>query len=274
MHVKTLGIGALLLIAGVGCAPPSATPVRQVTLYTPQFQYAVPKTEVPGSSKTTISIVNFTGNTGLPLTTFQARFLTDLQNVLVARGFSVRGPFATKDEMTFSDKKGSDFILVYSLSAQSDYQGVSVVSKGKISELPSGEENRVWNGTYSTILGLPIKNINGDAVYFHGALGVSAKINLTLVESMSSEKLWSKTLDISAPAEFFDTARPHAIAVGEVPAAALKLDTMDIGVASAINKSLDGIYTNALNGVWKHLDPQELREIKLQADEIKGKKVF
>ena len=276
MHGKIIAISALaLMAAGLGCAPPTAA-VPQVSIYHPRFQYAVPKAEVPGSAMAAISIVNFNGNSDLPLTTFQARFLTDLQNVLVARGFNVKGPFATRDEMTYSDKKSSDFILLYSLSAQNQFQEASVSGKGNISDMPKGEEGRIWNGTYSTIplIPIPIKNYNGNAVFFHGTLGVSAKINLTLVESMTGEKLWTKTLDISAPAEAFDTSSPHALANGEAPVAALRHDVMDLATANAINKSLDGIYTNALDTVWKHLDPQELHGIKTQADEIKAKKVF
>lgn len=274
MKLKNLALAGLALSLGLGCLKPDVNPAPTQSAYTPRFQYEVPKAAIPGSAKATVAIVTYQGETGLQLTTFQARFIADLQNVLVARGFSVKGPFATKDEMTFSDKKGSDFILLYSIAAQNRFLTAAVTGEGRPSSLVPAEENRLWNGTYSNLLGVSVKNISGSAAYFHGTLAVDAKINLTLVESMTGEKLWTKTLDISSDPEGFDTAQAHALGRGEAPLAAMQAATFDLGMVNAVNRSLDGIYNNGFKAVWNHLDPQELMEIKKQADEIKSKKVF
>jgi hypothetical protein len=245
-----------------------------VTAYTPKFQFSVPKTEIPGSAKTTIAIVTF-NKSAKTFNSFNSRFVQDLQNVLVARGYNVKGPFTSVDDLTYSDKKGSDFILLYSLSGTSTFDNVQSTGGGSTSDLPNSEEARIWDGTYGSLLGVPIKNMNGNADYFHGNLLTSAKINIELDESMSGEKLWRKTVDISANPEPFDTASPHAMANGETPAIAMSKTTYwDLGMTNALNEALDSIYTNAFNTIWKQLDPEELRDLKKQADEIKSKKRF
>ncbi len=264
-----------LILAGLGCAPIVATPPPPpVVAYIPKFQFPIPNTAVPGSAKTTIAIVQATPN-NQAFNTFNSRFVQDLQNVLVARGYNVKGPFPTIDDMTYSDKKDSDFILRYGLSGNYIFTNVKTTQSADESQLPPAEEKLIWNGTYTSLLGLPVKNINGQAKYFSGNFIVSSKINLELDESLSGEKLWMKTIDISANPEPFDTSAPHAIANNEDPTVALEKTTyMDQGMTNALNKALNSIYNNAFTAIWNQLDPMELRDLKKQADEIKSKKRF
>lgn len=278
-HPLALSTGLTALIVGLACTPPQPVAPRPVvTAYTPKYQFDVPKAEVPGSAKTTIAIVTYQQNDSDNVSNeFNSRFVKDLQNVLVARGYSVKGPFLKKDELTFSDKKGSDFILTYGISFSNTFSNVQVSEKAKLSQLPDKECNLLWDGTYMNLpLVGPTKNYSrGTACYYRGELKNMAKINMTLVESMSGEKLWTKTLDISSDPEPFETGNPHAFFYGMDPGAALAKTTFfDIGMNNAAFKSADKIYNNAFTATWKHLDPEELREIKKQADEIKSKKVY
>jgi len=272
--------GLSVLVGGIACTPPQPEVQRPVvTAYTPKYQFEVPKTELPGSAKATIAVVTYqTSRADNVSNEFNSRFVKDLQNVLVARGYGVKGPFVNKDELTFSDKKGSDFILTYGVAFTNSYADVQVSSEeAKFRQLPEQEGELLWDGTYMNLplLG-PTKNYSrGKACYYKGGLKDNAKINLTLVESMSGEKLWSKTIDISSDPEPFETSNAHAFIYGMTPAEALAKTTFyDTGMTNAALKASDKVYNNAFTAIWKHLDPEELREIKKQADEIKSKKVF
>lgn len=276
MSKTTAAVGLVALFIGVGCSAPVVRP--PVATYTPHYQFESPKTEIPGSAKSTIAIVTYKQNQADNLSNeFNDRFVKDLQNVLVARGYSVKGPFASKDELTFSDKKGSDFILTYGIAFTNEYSNVQITEKANISQLPQTECDLLWDGTFSNlpIIGVTKNYTKGTAYYFKGEIKNTAKINLTLVESMSGEKMLSKTLDISAEPEAFETNVPHAAIYGTVPAASIRQTKVaDIGMQNARFKTADKIYTNAFTSIWKSLDPEELREIKKQSDEIKSKKVY
>lgn len=273
-----LSTGLTALIVGLACTPPQPVAPRPVvTAYTPKYQFDVPKADVPGSAKTTIALItNKRQDKDNVTNEFNSRFLKDLQNVLVAHGYNVKGPFTTEDELTFSDKKGSDFILTYGISFSSAYSNVQGSEKAKLSQLPETEVNRIWDHTYTNVplLG-PMKNYRGDAFYFRGEMKNSAKINMTLLASMAKETLWSKTIDISSDPEPFETSSPHALPQGMDATTALSQTTFaDTGMTNPAFKAADKIYNNAFTAIWKHLDPEELREIKKQADEIKSKKVY
>lgn len=275
-HIQSAGLAAL--IGCLACTPPvPVAPRPQVSAYTPKYQFDVPKAEVPGSAKTTIALVTYKQKEGDQVTNeFNSRFVKDLLNALVARGYNVKGPFETKDELTYSDKKGSDFILTYGLSFSSSLNNVQPTERAKLSQLPEVELNRMWDGTYTNVplLG-SMPNYRGDASYFRGELATASKINMTLVESMSDQKLWSKTVDISTEPTPFETNLPHALPRGVDPTVALReTKVIDWGLTNPVFMASDKIYNNAFTAIWKHLDPDELREIKKQADEIKSKKVF
>lgn len=277
-HPLPVAAGLTLLLAGLACTPPQPVAPRPVvTAYTPKYQFDVPKAEAPGSAKTTIALISYQQNSGDNVSNeFNSRFAKDLQNLLVARGYNVKGPFASKDELAYSDKKGSDFILTYGLSFSSAFSNVQAYEKAKLSQLPDGEINRIWDGTYTNVplLG-PMKNYRGDAFYFRGEVRTSSKINMTLVESLSSEKLWTKTIDISPAPEPFETSSVHALPQGMDATTALSKTTFaDTGMNNPVFKAADKIYNNAFTAIWKYLDPEELREIKKQSDEIKSKKVY
>lgn len=277
-HLLVLSAGLVALFGNLACTPPQPVAPRPVvTAYTPKYQFDIPKAEVPGSAKVTIALIAYAQQKSDNVTNeFNSRFVKDLQNVLVARGYNVKGPFATEDELTYSDKKGSDFILTYGISFSSAFSNVQGAEKAKLSQLPEAEVNRIWDGTYTNVplLG-PMANYRGDAFYFSGELKNSAKINMTLVESLSKEKLWTKSIDISSEPESFVTSSPHALPEGMDATTALAKTTFaDTGMNNPALKAADKIYNNAFAAIWKHLDPEELREIKKQSDEIKSKKVY
>lgn len=269
---------ALPLLILAGCSAPTPEPTKPLPpAYTAKFQFAPPTVAAPGSAKVSIALVTYQNN-DKDWNTFNSRFVTDLQGALVARGYSVKGPFATRDEMTYADKKGSDFVLTYSVVGSLDFDNVGLAAQpiSKLSSLPDAEQARMWDGTYTNLpLVGSVKNIRGKAAYFKGEIKSLSKINLLLAESQSGEKLWTKTVDISIQPESFETVQLHGLPDGTSPKEALAKTTFwDQAMLNAHQRSLDAIYTNAFTAIWKHIDPEEMKAIKTQADEIKGKKVY
>ena len=83
--------------------------------YTPRAE------STPGSADTTFAVVGAQFKTPVPLfRTFASNMTKDFEEILTARGFGVRGPFMEYNDMTYSDKEGSDLILTAEVEFSSD----------------------------------------------------------------------------------------------------------------------------------------------------------
>ena len=45
----------------------------------------------------------------------------DFEEMLTAKGFKIRGPFGSRDEMVFNDKQSSDFAFIAEIDLQPNY---------------------------------------------------------------------------------------------------------------------------------------------------------
>lgn len=45
----------------------------------------------------------------------------DFEKLLTAKGFTIRGPFRSRDEMVYNDKRNSDFVLQVEIDLQPNY---------------------------------------------------------------------------------------------------------------------------------------------------------
>lgn len=144
------------------------------------FEYVPIEMAVPGSAEVTFAVVdtqvnigNFTAGTGGSLfNDFASSMTKDFMEILTARGFGVRGPFNTYDEMTFPDKKDSDLILTVKFEINPD-----------VSRVP------LW--------------IDSDGAGFslnpfvETVVSVKGRIDLILSESLTNEKMWTKSVPIT-----------------------------------------------------------------------------
>jgi hypothetical protein len=118
---------ALLLPLLSGCTTTKpATPA-----YVPTFRFSPPETAAPGSAGVLFAVINarFSKNEDWTkeqlFATFSRNLSADFETVLHARGYTVRGPFGSIEEMTYPDKQGSDLALSPTLELD-----VTTASKG------------------------------------------------------------------------------------------------------------------------------------------------
>lgn len=239
MKFRRIVAAGLLLF--VGCA--TTKPAQQV--YQPAFQFTPPATAAPGSAGVAFAVINarFSKDEGWtkeqPFVTFSRNLSADFQEILNARGYTVRGPFGSADEMTFPDKKGSDLALQPTLELT-----VASVSRGveeKVNLLSANSYIATFDVT------------------------VDGRVTLAVTEPLSGERMWFKSVVVPS------TTVQYAVPVASQTPAGVAID---LSTNPDLGRALDQAYLNIMDAAWKYLDPGEMALVKKQGDEIRAKKVY
>ncbi len=230
----------VVLVLG-GCA--TTKPAQPV--YQPTFQFTPPATAAPGSAGVAFAVINarFSKEEAWtkeqPFVTFSRNLSADFQEILNARGYTVRGPFGSAEEMTFPDKKGSDLALQPTLELT-----VASVSRGvqeKVNILTANSYIATFDVT------------------------VDGRVTLAVTEPLSGERMWFKSVVVPA------TTVQYAVPVANQTPAGVAID---LSTNPDLGRALDQAYANIMDAAWKYLDPGEMALVKKQGDEIRAKKVY
>lgn len=229
----------------------AASPQQEVAKYVANFNYTPDSQAVPGSAGVTFAIGKVGYQSGIRTPWFSApqfanfdkAIKEDLSKLLNARGFSVRGPFDAYDLIPYPDKKAIDLYLVPTLE-------LLFTSKGP-KDLP--------------------KSITGN-------VEVTGKIILELREIATGELMWAKRIPITK----FEFPYKGSIIWGAgVTVADVMNKEIDKSVVSldsdSINDIVKGIekqYPELMDTISKLIDPEEMKIIKKQAQEVKSKKGY
>ena len=211
-------LGVCIVLAG--CAVQvEPEPLRAIIT----FDYSPPEA-MPGSANLTFAVVGAEivgGKYGTPIPlfkTFASNMTKDFGEILTARGFSVKGPFEEYDRMTYSDKEGSDLVLTAEVDFSSDTTQIR----------------------YS-----PIGRLNGTII-------VSCHINLVAYESLTKNRLWTKSVAITPlTVELISRkAYPNGANLATLLVNENKFYT-DVG------RALERQYTEIMNRIYGYIDPEE-----------------
>jgi hypothetical protein len=224
-------------------APPKA-------IFVPSFKFTpTAQPAAPGSANVSFALLKPTYSSADPWTTvfpysdFATNMSGDFQEVLSSRGFTVRGPFGTYDEMAFPDKKGSDLALQPTLEL-------------KLNTLDQGTAEKV-------------NLLSANSLVTKYQVSFKGRVNLAIIEPLSKERMWFKTIDVQGPS-------PVVLSVEH--AAGTVANALDVVNATAKDetfvKAIDQAYNSIVQATWTYLDPGEMQQVKKQADEIKAKKVY
>jgi hypothetical protein len=251
MFFRVLGIltvvcGGILVILGSAPRPPQ--PPEPM----PIFDYTPPTNAVPNSGKVTFAIVNAHYSHEEPWTTvwpfdvFSSNLGMDFQEILAAKGFTVRGPFDSYDEMTYPDKKNSDLVLQPDIDVR-----VNMTNPRLTSVLLLG--NR----------------LQADIV-------VSGRVTLSLRESLTGERMWYKSIELPASAPITcDTERIYPSGE-QVPRSEAEPQVLlgDRGFAKPLGPIMERYYKTVMEATWKYLDPEEMAMVKKQAGPLRENKRY
>jgi hypothetical protein len=173
----------------------------------------------------------------------------DFEEMLVAKGYSIRGPYDSYDEIVFSDKTETDLLLETDINFSYEWSaGALRVKKG-------------YKGTYVS---------NPNTYFIDGRLAIGGKINLVIKESLTQEKLWIRSISLEEKMIPIKTAEYKGHAYEEVMGAIGE----DVGLHNPLYLALNEYYQKSLKTAWNHLDPNELTLLKSQVKELRKKKGY
>ncbi len=244
---KEFSILAFAFILMQSCGLLSYTPT--VTKQTFTFDYSPKTINKSGSAGMVIALVqpyyaNSFSSSGIGLfKTFKQAMGNDLEELIIAKGFTMKGPYSALDEMVFEDKKRTDMIIQIEI----------------IPDFASSEGN--WKVNNAII---------GQMSYsYSGKTSLVGKINITGIEPLTNEKIWSKSVQIPSEENIIIQSsgkytRPlNGSEVFE-----------DAGIYNATGNALKNQYTGIMEKISAHFSPEELSSLKGQIKELKSKKGF
>ena len=312
-HFWQCSIVAVMCLILTGCAGRYAQPPRD----TVTFDY-VPATEAPpGSADVTFAVVGtkFVTTTihqqalplqqalglqqGIPLPSTPPPFLfqqlmsnmtKDFEEMLTARGYTVRGAYPTLDEMIYPDKEGSDLILTAEVKFSVDTRGfeykyeigrmilsgcvmtplaLTAVLAGAATPQDSDRYQLYVIGT-GLIIGAVILGTQGTGFKPSGQVQVGCEVELQAYEALTGELIWLKSIPIPS-----FTVTPTAIQRENLGLITWqKLMEMDNSFYSNIGRVFEAQYDEILNKIYIYLDPREMAIVKKQAMELRERKVY
>jgi hypothetical protein len=161
---------------------------------------------------------------------------TDLEKVLIARGFGTVGPFASIDEMTYSQKERA-FVLFEPVFE-------TTVRFNEASRNPN-----------FMLGGVDIK----------GTVTTQGSVTLAFFEPLSKEKVWLKRVDLPAVSEPYTVNQ--AISEGRL----LRYSSTQ---GDALVRALNKFYKGAMDVAWNQVDPREVAALQKDVDQLKAKKRY
>ena len=225
------------------------SPVRRVE---PNFDYN-PAETTPGKTDITFAAVGSQfdipfGQTAVPIfKRFADNMANDFGEIITARGYTLRGPFQTFDEMTFVDKDNSNLILTANVDLQSDFSSTTV-----------------WYGAGGP-MGFGLKSYR-----VKGPVRLTGRISLIISESLTNEKMWTKSVNITP---IVVEITPHG-GYDKIHITLADVLQNDDRLYTSLGLKLDRQYQEIMNRTYGYLDPREMALLNKQAAELRKRKTF
>ncbi len=237
-----------LLNLGCGALREATTP-----LIVPDFGFSPPSPVSPGSAGINIAMIepaysgNFIYARKSPFRQFRDNMGKDFEQILTAHGYILKGPYDSYDLMTYSDKNECELGLDIELNVD------ILQTSGGWNHVPP-----VSYGIYGT---------GGNYSEYKGTLNLSGKINISVIETFTRQKLLVKSVPI--PQEDITV---NAEAQFNFNATGIPLE--DPGVHNPIANSLSNFYKSIMKLGWDLLSKEELEHLQKQVPEIREKAGF
>lgn len=245
----------VLFIAGCSVQKQVAAPAKQTFTY----DYKTPSSSRPGSANTLLALVRPAYAKGFSFSgtdvfaNFQQAMAANIEELLIARGYTLKGPYASFDEMVFNDKKDADIALEIEIepkfTASEGGWKTHAASFGQIL-LSSGSNTPV---SYS----------------YEGTISLIGKINIVGYEPLSKEKLLVKSIEIPSILNINISTSKWVAS----PAYDLAFFN-DPNVYNALGAALQQQYKGIMQKIDAHFDPREFAALKAQIKELKAKKSY
>jgi hypothetical protein len=230
----------LLTIVLMGCFA-SKTPVSNTTRIPARFDFSPPSRTQAGATAMTIALVRpiyITKNPEYyvaPFSEMSTNMGNDFEEMLTAKGFKIRGPFGSRDEMVYNDKQSCDFAFSAEIDLQPTY-------------------NRKYK--YDAGLGAIVP-----ASYrMSGEITLGGNLVLTASSPQYGEKIWKKNIALDkASFTYSGTTKWN-----NIPSVAEELKEDNL-FYNTLSRELEKFYDKAMNLAWKQIEAEEMKSVADQA---------
>lgn len=245
-HVTSFMLVIVIFWGFVATAPEKAVTKRPV-----KFDYNAPTEGYVKSNEISFILLNpkfggkyakdYTGQEE-PDRTFLESMASDFAEMLTARGYRYDGPIGTYDELVYSQKKNADLILEVEMdwSLQGDYL----------------KESSYYDATTKT---------SKPAYYYDGMMTLGGRLNMYFSEPFTKQRVWVKAINVTPETFAIKTKKKYT---------SPNFYREDGEAWNIITTYMEKIYTKTLTTAWNHLDPEELKQKKVEATEIKKNSGF
>jgi hypothetical protein len=247
---KTLSAhGILALVVALllsSCTATKQTANNSVQRVPPKFDFSPVSRAQAGGAGLTIALVNpsyvqvnASENLISPYRDMATKMAQDFQELLTAKGFTIRGPFGSRDEMTFSDKTNSNIAFSVSIDLQREY-------------------NRKYNE--KTSFGSLLSKELGHNYKMNGEIVFRPTLVITAYSPQYGELLWKKNITLKPAIFTYAGTKSY----DEVPEWATELKE-DNTVYNLVSEKLDMIYKESMALAWQQIDVAEMKTVADQA---------
>lgn len=249
MFKVTLLFSVLLILTSCGPSKNTTATEPPAQRIPASFDFSPPSRAQVASTGITIAIVKptYVGKNPEyfvpPFNEMASSMGNDFEELLTAKGFTIRGPFGSRDEMVYNDKLTSNFVLEIGIELKPQY-------------------NRRYTTTTKTNWG-SIVNSNVPATSstqrMNGEITLGGNLVINAKSSQYGELLWKKNIALeSASFTYVGSLNWNGI---PTMAEELKRDNV---VYNTLSAELEKFYLKTLNLAWQQIDPAEMKTVAEQ----------
>lgn len=187
----------------------------------------------------------FTSGSGELFRSFREALGNDIEELIIAKGFSLKGPYESLDEMIFEDKKRTEVLIQIEIAPRFTAQAGGWKSHFMI----VGSDRYMYS--------------------YEGTVSLVGKINISGVEPLTNEKIWSKSVSIPNVEDIaIETSKKYKKILNDFEL------INDPQVYNMLGKALMRQYAGIMDKVTAHFNVDEFHTLKVQVKELKSKKGF
>jgi hypothetical protein len=236
----------------MGCTPVKNTtatipPIQRIPA---KFDFSPPSRSQVGVTNITIAIVKptYIGKNPeyyiAPFNEMAVSMGNDFEELLTAKGFTMRGPFGSRDEMVYNDKVNSSFVLEIGIELNPQYN-----TKYHTSTKTN------WGALLNKNASASISSISTS-----GEITISGNLVINAKSAQYGELIWKKNIALQPSSFTYD----GSISWATNPTIAEEINK-DNQVYNTLSSELQNFYMKSLNLAWQQIDPLEMKSVAEQA---------
>ena len=274
-HFRRYFHGALITIAVVTTLSACATLTRVPSepLITPTYSWSTSTAQKPDSAGVVLALIGPVYAPGIPVEMYSAittyfhglrsAIETSFQQLLLNKGFGVSGPFSSVDNMTYQDKKLDEIAVYASLAPSLTLTQPHLYETGDV---------------LGALAGQPTYNLAGDVL-------LGGTFTLIAVEPFTGQKLLVKTFTIPTKTiavkgrKTYQVSGDTFFSTDSMIYDSKSLPTLlpllkDPGIERPIATAFESYFTAILNTIDTHISVMEMKQLDVQAKQIRKQARF